>query len=249
MNVLWNGFRYTRDRVNKTLKTTYWKCVNARYNCPGRLILINGDTVKKTTSHNHDVVISENKTFEAKQKMKEMARTTNLPTQKIIAECVGDLSSESQSQLPRIRSMYKMISEERRTSIHHPVNPVHLKDLVIPDSYLTTSNSGSLLSWDSKYSTECKRSLLLGTEENLSILATSKHWMIDGTFSVAPSLFQQMLTIHAYLPDGWSIPCCYALLPGKSKDVYRDLFAAVDAHPIGPFTPDSILLDYEQAMH
>ena len=54
---------------------------------------------------------------------------------------------------------------------------------------------------------------MLGIPSNLDMLSRSEHWFIDGTLGVAPSLFYQMLTIHALMPSGWVIPAVYAILP------------------------------------
>ena len=54
---------------------------------------------------------------------------------------------------------------------------------------------------------------MLGIPSNLDMSSRSEHWFIDGTLGVAPSLFYQMLTIHALMPSGWVIPAVYAILP------------------------------------
>ena len=42
----------------------------------------------------------------------------------------------------------------------------------------------------------------------------------DGTFYVAPKLFTQLYTIHAYVANKTMICCAYFLLPGKTQEIY-----------------------------
>ena len=53
-------------------------------------------------------------------------------------------------------------------------------------------------------------------------LAKSEIWMMDGTFKVTPSLFQQLYVIRAHLEDT-AISCVYALMKRKSQDSYKKL--------------------------
>ena len=80
-----------------------------------------------------------------------------------------------------------------------------------------------------------------------SIVNFNSQWFIDGTFSVAPSLFYQMLSIHALMPSGWVIPTVYALLPQKTTQCYTDLFSTLNT--LGDFQPTSVMMDFELAMH
>ncbi|KAL5259245.1 hypothetical protein ACHWQZ_G009636 [Mnemiopsis leidyi] len=71
--------------------------------------------------------------------------------------------------------------------------------------------------------------------------------IMDGTFKSAPNLFTQLFTIHGLFPDGWRLPLFYGLLPGKTTTLYRNLLEELDSW--GPYQPQSILLDYELAIH
>ena len=75
----------------------------------------------------------------------------------------------------------------------------------------------------------------------------AEHWVIDGTFKSAPHLFTQLFTVHGLFPDGWHLPLFYGLLPGKTTTLYRNLLQEIDSY--GDYQPQSILLDYETAIH
>jgi len=77
----------------------------------------------------------------------------------------------------------------------------------------------------------------------------SRHWFADGTFRVTPAGFDQLYTIHA-LRDGQSFPCVYALLPGRSQEVYRRLLTHVSTLAQGQQVitpPASVTVDFELA--
>jgi hypothetical protein len=46
--------------------------------------------------------------------------------------------------------------------------------------------------------------------------------MMDGTFSSAPQLWQQLLSVHGLFDSGWHLPLVYGLIPGKTQVLYTD---------------------------
>ena len=86
---------------------------------------------------------------------------------------------------------------------------------------------------------------MFGTMANLNLLQQHDHWLIDGTFKVAPTIFCQVFTIHALI-DGSAYPLVYILLPDKSEESYtRVLRKLKELHP--SLNPASIMSDYEKA--
>ena len=47
--------------------------------------------------------------------------------------------------------------------------------------------------------------------------------------------------------SGWHFPLAYGLLPGKSQALYSSLLVNLDS--FGPYDPQSVLCDYEFALH
>ena len=85
----------------------------------------------------------------------------------------------------------------------------------IPTSYLITTDGGTLLLWDSGYSTSLRRSFLFGTEDSLErpalqlcrqdIASLPNSSLCTDCWRMAPSrhrLFTQFLTVHGLLEDG-----------------------------------------------
>jgi hypothetical protein len=73
-----------------------------------------------------------------------------------------------------------------------------------------------MLLWDSSYNASTRRSILLGTADNIkfNIIYQSDHLVVDGTFKTSPDLFTQVFTVHALHPSR-----CYFLAPATSPRV------------------------------
>ena len=72
------------------------------------------------------------------------------------------------------------------------------------------------------------RMLIFCAPRFLEHLARSTVWYGDGTFSVTPPFFAQLYTIHADV-NGLIVPTAYALLPNKTQDTYRRMFASIQS--------------------
>ena len=64
------------------------------------------------------------------------------------------------------------------------------------------------------------------TDESLHALCRASTWYMDGNFSLAPAVFEQLYIIRAPLGPT-CISCVYALLPGKTEAVYTQMLEAV----------------------
>ena len=83
-------------------------------------------------------------------------------------------------------------------------------------------------------------------------LEQAKQWFIDGTFSVAPAGFQQLLTIIVYLPiHNVFYPASYILTTHKSEMIYNYIFKSLItvAEEEGfKLKPELIMTDFESAL-
>ena len=73
---------------------------------------------------------------------------------------------------------------------------------------------------------------------------------MDGTFSSAPALFEQIFVIRAHLGES-AVSCVYAFLPGKSQEIYEEVLTAVldKGDEFGlEFDPTATVTDFEQAI-
>ena len=92
------------------------------------------------------------------------------------------------------------------------------------------------------------RVLVFATDTMLGVLGAASHWMVDGTFKVAPRLFSQLLIIHGIF-HGHVIPCVYAVLPSKSQDQYQTVFRVIRTAIGRERAPSTIVMDLELSLH
>jgi len=143
--------------------------------------------------------------------------------------------------LPTLNTVRRNIRRRcRRDQLPNPQFRAVIPDL--PQQYQVTSVGEQFCQFDSGVGDD-NRIFIFATNQGLEWLTNSDHWFCDGTFKVCPKIFYQVYTIHAYT-NGRVIPCVFSLLPNKTAETYRRLFAgvAVLANP-----PQDILCDYEKA--
>jgi hypothetical protein len=86
---------------------------------------------------------------------------------------------------------------------------------------------------------------MFGTAKNLLELSYAEHWFLDGTFSIAPSLFEQLYAIHA-IKHNKNIPLVYVLLTRKTQILYtRVINSLFDLND--QLNPDTIMMNFEPA--
>lgn len=246
-NPVLNGFRYFLDRTRDD--KSYWKCCCYKtHSCKARIITVDKQLTSPVPDHSHDVQHAEIAVHVAKQNLKRKAAESNLPTRFLASQVSCGLSQESRAKIGcHVSSLSRMARLARQQSDRAPANPTSLEDLILPPSYITSNSGESLLLWDSGYTPQHRRSILLGTPHNMSSMGDAEHLVMDGTFKSSPNLFYQLFTVHGLFPDGWHYPLCYGLLPGKTTTLYTNIFTEIDSY--GPFQPQSIQCDYELAIH
>jgi len=95
-----------------------------------------------------------------------------------------------------------------------------------------------------------KKIMIFSTNAHLNLLATSKYWVMDGTFKAAPTLLCQIYAIHIMVHRKW-VPVVMALLERKTQATYEALFGVLKNEVRSRFrrtlAPLRISADYEQA--
>jgi hypothetical protein len=112
-----------------------------------------------------------------------------------------------------------------------------------------------------------KRIIVFSTDEQLRLLFTCSHIMMDGTFDPCPQHFDQVYSIHGIKNDQsrvlWlfvsvstnffqpGFVCVLALLCGRSTVIYKELFSILTHHACRlklKFRPAQITSDFESAL-
>ena len=129
-----------------------------------------------------------------------------------------------------------------------PPEPAMRRYLVFVGPWTTTGGDDPkpFLSHDSGQNVR-DRIIVFATDESLRVLCRTNTWFMDGNFSLAPPVFDQLYVIRASLGTT-CISCVYALLPGKSETVYTEMLEAVtDACTALVFSadPTTVVTDFE----
>ncbi|ODM88747.1 hypothetical protein Ocin01_17935 [Orchesella cincta] len=194
-----------------------WCCTEKRNSkCRGRAYTANNEVLRVCDEHNHAPDAAVIEAKDVRSKIKMAAVT--LPIKRTIRK-------------DRVKSQNS-----------HPV-PTSLLALHIPAQYQQTTKRENFLLFDSGPCSD--RMLIFGTMGNLHHMQHSPDWYADGTFKVAPELFDQLYTIHVARFNK-VIPTMYALLPNRLESTYVKMLNALK-ELVPNLKPVSVTTDYEKA--
>ena len=239
------GYLYTRqkDLANGVVS---WECEQRkRGTCKARLKILNGQIIDRVNDHTHAPNQTKVEVVKARNVMKRRAETSVDAPQRIISEGLAQVSPAVAVNLPRIENIRRTIRRYRENNPDLPANPQNRAQIpVLPNELQTTTDGNNFLLYDSGVG-DANRIIMFATDQTLDLLRQSDHWFGDGTFSVSPSIFFQVYTIHA-ICNGKVMPCIFSLLPNKTGPTYDRVFQEIDRHMNG-HVPTDILFDFEQA--
>ena len=118
-----------------------------------------------------------------------------------------------------------------------------LDSLVMPP-HLLENRGGTILLGDIGSSSE--RILIFGARRHLHLFHRADSILADGTFQVVTKLWKQQYTLHLNV-SGFNLPVIYALLPGKTKNMYLTLLRKVK-DMIGDDVHCPWIFDFELSM-
>ena len=137
-------------------------------------------------------------------KIKEMAKlTADKPQQ------------EAAARLKRYPAQVQMMNRIVATVATYGPNPISISDIIVPIPLSITYNKEPFVWKDSGYGDK-DRIIIFTTENNIKLLINNKNWFGDGTFEVAPLIYQQMYNFSASI-CGKILPMMYTLLPSKTE--------------------------------
>lgn len=214
-----DGYIY---RVDSTLMDGYisWRCTNKK--CKGRVKTDSTMTaiVPVQLEHNHgkDERKLERQQLRAQVKRKATDDMTSRPSKLIRTELhtfsdnvleSSDLRSVAQSLYRERRKVYPALPKTRE-EVHHALNSMTTTTTKGEDFILENNPESGMV--------------IISCTTNLAFLAnTAEEIFVDGTFKSCPKFFYQLYTIHG-LCNGHYIPLVYALLPGQSEEIYRNMW-------------------------
>ncbi|CAF4601163.1 unnamed protein product [Rotaria sp. Silwood1] len=165
--------------------------------------------------------------LEMRKNLKRKAIEDSGPIDRIVEEAYHTINIRSSDliiNLPTINTLTNNLQKHRRKTRPPVPRTIEQLPLPLPDVYCKTTQGDWFLLYDGLLGGT--RSLIFSTYNDIASLSQQQHWYSDGTFYTCPSIFYQTYSIHAYY-DGISTPCVFALLGGKSEEIYFDLFAVI----------------------
>ncbi|CAF1542487.1 unnamed protein product, partial [Rotaria sp. Silwood1] len=162
------------------------------------------------------------------------------PPRLIIQEARLKLSSDAAAVIPQYLASQRSVQRIRKDN-DIPKEPTSFSEIVIPLKFqLRTSNQQFLLYGNDDNQ---NRLLIFASRDQLDLLNGREVWHCDGTFAVAPKLFEQTYSIHGLI-RGKTLPLIYSLLPNKKEETYETLFRVVQQHV--QRVPRYITIDFEK---
>lgn len=168
---------------------------NRIFKCHARLIklLANDDNIEIKGVHSHSGDARKKEKDKAIDKLKTLAKTSNETARALITDVCSTVDVIAAGILPRTSLMSRIVHRARAGDTIS-LNPTNLMELQIPESHTITAKGEKFLLYDS--GPDNTRILLFATQKNIDILSQCEDIYMDGTFGIAPKLFEQLYTIH-----------------------------------------------------
>ena len=242
-----DGFLYVFDKNSKSNPNIkFWRC-ELKDQCKARLHTLNDAFLKKVNDHTHGPSAANVQVAVIKTDLKARALSGQENPSTIINTCTSLINQAVQGALPSNDALRQTIRRERGRNNIAPQNPVDTVQLEIPDQYkkyfFNQNDEEDFLIADSGPSTS--RILIFGRQSWCRFLIDSDIWYCDGTFKLAPLIFNQVYVIMAKRHDSVH-PVLYALLQNKSRETYSRMFQMIK-DSIPGVNPISISCDFELA--
>lgn len=248
-NLAFNGYLF---RVKSTRgDRTYWKCTVSA--CPATLnTKDNAITGLGQRQHTHPADQAKIAAKDIMNLIKTRCATDVRPIPAIYQEEMSKLrdnewdddSREIVEKIPTFNSTKSALYRARRKQT--PKLPTTTADIQLDGKWTQTTTGERFLLIDD---TQGPRIIAFASTENLTNLAAADRIYCDGTFYTCPTLFYQIYTIHVQL-DGIMYPAVYALLPGKSEQIYQRYFSLLKTAMSNinlQLTPTTVFMDFETA--
>ena len=179
--------------------------------------------------------------------MKEILIKTDRPCRSVVFKALEGSGIEEISHFPNFESTYKLLRRFRNT-IKNPTPHTYpilgigdrLSKTILNEAFY---RAGPDLIDDTVYNPEI---LIFYSDLASNNLRNNSTWCIDGTFSVVPKPYYQLVTI-GYIKDNIVFPAIFSILPDKKKQTYEDLFRTIISK-LGNISPIYIKTDFESAI-
>ena len=221
------NFMFTKHRDGSD-DVEIWRCEVRT--CRKRVHTRNNRIVHENGEHNHAVVHGKAEVEETRALMRNNAATLEQPTRVVVNRALLNIPVELSNLIPGRDSLARGVRRHRQIAraLANDLAPVG-----------STTDGSDFLRVDED---DLK---IFASDVDLEFLSDCEHWFADGTFRVTPAGYAQVYTVHGFSHDR-TFPCVYALLSGKTEEIYTDLFQRL-LQLRNDLNPVSIMTDFELA--
>ena len=226
--LIYDGYIYIKDKDSED--STYWRC-EKRGLCNSRMITLrtNGSVKKSPLTHSHQPDLASIEAVKTVEAIKLRSTLTEEVTSSVIQKSTNSISIAAALKLPSKESLSKIVRRKRK---HEEVD--------VDAPLYTTRGQQFLISNNPEIDL-----LILGTEENIRMLARYQNWFCDGTFDSAP-IGHQLYTVHSLVSETVTIPLIFCITKDKTELTYRKIFSTLKEH-YPSLQPETIMIDFERA--
>lgn len=258
LKVQYNGYVYRKNRQSSD--KIYWTCEfkhNELFKCRARLttnVCSNSDNaslLSSFTEHNHEgnpiSASLANNINELKTK------TRHQPTVKTCQILQNHLASTSTSPsvsmcLPSQAALRQVVYREKKKALHTPKEPTSFDFEIDPEAIFLEGESFVI---KDKIFSANRRVTLFSNKKLIAYLCEADYLIMDGTFKIVPTIYQQLYTIHGPVANGGkTFPLVFILCTHKDKASYDMMFDLLleycSDHDV-LLDPSFIILDFEKA--
>ena len=185
--LIYDGYIYIKDKDSED--STYWRC-EKRGLCNSRMITLraNGSVKKSPLTHSHQPDLASIEAVKTVEAIKLRSTLTEEVTSSVIQNSTNSISIAAALKLPSKESLSKIVRRKRK---HEEVD--------VDEPLYTTRGQQFLISNNPEIDL-----LILGTEDNIRMLARYPNWFCDGTFDSAP-IGHQLYTVHSLVSETGTI--------------------------------------------
>ena len=243
---------YVYDKHVEYDTKTYWRCeLFYKGGCRARVHTTSGcdsgEITFRSGVHQHpsnSAAVNAKKTVSS---MKDQIYINGtISTREVMSSTLQFCDENSKSELPATETISRNIRNWRNKKLAIPALPKDRTGFSIPDSFKYLKDGSLFLVFDSGIE-DSKRILVFATENGLNDIEKSTLWACDGTFKTCPTLWYQLITIHASIQNKL-FPRIFSLLRDKTPATYTRLFSALQMLPPN-CAPSTCVMDFEKGLH
>ena len=221
------GHLYVFGKLSKDSLTEFWRCQyknSVTRKCCARLHRsVTTGSITPIGIHSDMPNAANVEILQKKTALKRRAVESRETPQQIITKIRCNSSLAARGAMEVNKSLARIIQRERNRQGISPCSFESRADIRIPEEFCiyedVPGETERFLLKDSG-DDDPDRILIFGRESVASWIRGVRKVYVDGTFSLAPELFAQILVILGERP-GSVVPLCYALLPNEREDTYK----------------------------